>query len=43
MATRRRIPCKGRKNKTCRRAKKTCRWASGPKRSFCRKRRTRRH
>uniref|UniRef100_A0A6C0I434 Uncharacterized protein n=1 Tax=viral metagenome TaxID=1070528 RepID=A0A6C0I434_9ZZZZ len=30
-------PCKGRKSRSCRTAKKTCKWASGSQRSFCRK------
>ena len=35
--------CRGRKNKSCRTSKKKCLWASGTKRSFCRKRKTRKH
>uniref|UniRef100_A0A6C0I4P2 Uncharacterized protein n=1 Tax=viral metagenome TaxID=1070528 RepID=A0A6C0I4P2_9ZZZZ len=30
-------PCKGRKSRSCKTAKKTCKWASGSQRSFCRK------
>lgn len=31
-------PCRGRKRKTCKTAKKSCSYASGTQRSFCRKR-----
>lgn len=41
--SKKRAPCKGRKSRTCKTAKKKCLWASGTKRSFCRKRKTRRH
>lgn len=34
--------CKSRTQKACKTAKKTCRWASGSKRSFCRVKRNRR-
>lgn len=43
MATRKHQRCRGRKRTTCRRSKKRCLWASGTKRSFCRKRKSRRH
>lgn len=36
----RRITCKGRTKKACSSAKKSCKFAKGPKRSFCRKRTT---
>lgn len=35
--------CKGRKSATCKRSKRRCLWATGSKRSFCRKRRTSRY
>ena len=35
--------CKGRKATACRSSKKRCLWASGIKRSFCRKRNTRKN
>lgn len=30
-------PCKGRTRRTCKRASRSCKYASGPKRNFCRK------
>ena len=30
-------PCKGRKRRTCKTAKRKCLWASGKTRSYCRK------
>ena len=38
--TKKRKPCKGRKSRNCKTAKKKCLWASGTKRSFCRKRKS---
>lgn len=38
MFTQRRKPCKGRKVTKCKSSAKTCLWANGSKRSFCRKR-----
>ncbi len=40
MFTQRKKPvvCKGRQNKACKSSAKTCLWAHGSKRSFCRKR-----
>jgi hypothetical protein len=34
--------CKGRTRKSCSSSKKTCKWASGSKRSFCRSKKSRR-
>lgn len=40
----RRITCRGRTRKSCKTAKKSCTYASGTKRKFCRrKRNTKRH
>ena len=36
----RRTTCRGRAKKNCKSAKKSCKYASGPKRSFCRKKTT---
>lgn len=36
----RRTTCRGRTKKTCKSAKKSCTYASGSKRSFCRKKST---
>lgn len=36
----RRVTCKGRNRRKCGTAKKSCSYASGTKRSFCRKRRS---
>lgn len=36
----RRITCRGRTKKACSSAKKSCKYASGTKRNFCRKRTT---
>ncbi len=36
----RRVTCKGRTKKACSSAKKSCKFAKGSKRSFCRKRTT---
>ena len=33
----RRVTCRGRKMRNCKSAKKSCRYASGSKRKFCRK------
>ncbi len=38
MFTQRRKPCKGRQANSCKSSAKTCLWANGSKRSFCRKR-----
>ena len=38
--TKKQSMCKGRKLKKCKTSKKRCLWASGSKRSFCRKRKS---
>lgn len=40
--TKKQKKCQGRTRKSCKTAKKKCLWATGSKRSFCRKSRSRR-
>lgn len=37
------LPCKKRTYKSCKTARKRCKWAQGESRAFCRKSKTRRH